>query len=453
VKLPAGDGARRELHFPPGRAGRTPPRAVLAPVRGLLRGAAVGPVATLRTARRATLLRDEAGRVLAEVADDSVTGTALAAQPEDPAAVLSWREVEVELVDGDDALLAAVGERLVAAGATPSASASKLGRVLRERLAALDGTASGEAADRAAGTGKKRKKGRPPAPAAGAVVLTAVSAELRALQAADVLVRTGSPAALHDLEIAGRRLSGTLAACRPVLDRRVTGPLREELRWLTGRLRAGEDGPTALAHLRGRVGELAPELVLGPVAARLQQAAVGEDAADRRAAERLLGDDRYLALLDGLSALLERPPLAEAADGAADEVLADALRRAGKRLRRRLERVAPDASAELLDEVREAVERVQGAAEAAGPVLGRRARALADCAAQVQAALDGHRLAVAAGGRCRGLGLAAFAAGENAWTYGLLHGLEQARAEQAVAGVRAVEDALADAVRRVAGGA
>src|SRR4051794_21534138 len=139
VKLPAAAGARRELHSPLGRAGRVPPKAVAAPVRGIVRSAPLGPVAMLRTRRLVTLLRAADGRVLAEVADDTVTGTALSAAPGEPAAVQVWRELEVELVDGDEPLLGAVGERLIEAGARPSPSPSKLSRVLAERLAAGGG--------------------------------------------------------------------------------------------------------------------------------------------------------------------------------------------------------------------------------------------------------------------------------------------------------------------------
>src|SRR5829696_2877443 len=65
LKLPAG-AARRELHAPLGRAVKKPPRALVAPVSGLLRGAPTGPVAILRTRRLVTCLRDADGRVLAE---------------------------------------------------------------------------------------------------------------------------------------------------------------------------------------------------------------------------------------------------------------------------------------------------------------------------------------------------------------------------------------------------
>src|SRR4051794_10671375 len=113
VKLPAA-GARRELHSPVGRAARTPPKAVLEPLLGIVRRAPAGQVAQLRTRRQVTELRNAEGRVLAEVADDRVTGTAFSAEPGGAAVVTAWREVEVELVDGDEELLAAVAEALEA---------------------------------------------------------------------------------------------------------------------------------------------------------------------------------------------------------------------------------------------------------------------------------------------------------------------------------------------------
>ena len=123
VKLPASGDARRELHFPLGRATRRPPKAVAAPLAGVLRGAPPVAVAQLRTRRVVTLLRDADGRPLAEVADDAVSATRLSG-PDGTVEVRSWREVEVELVQGDRDLLARVGERLVAAGAERTARAS-----------------------------------------------------------------------------------------------------------------------------------------------------------------------------------------------------------------------------------------------------------------------------------------------------------------------------------------
>ena len=114
LKLPAGT-ARRELHAPLGRASKKPPKALLEPVAGVLRGAQAQPVATLRTRRVVTALRDADGRLLAEVADDTVTRDPPPA-PGGAAELQTWREVEVELGRRRRGTGRGGGERLIAAG-------------------------------------------------------------------------------------------------------------------------------------------------------------------------------------------------------------------------------------------------------------------------------------------------------------------------------------------------
>ncbi|MCZ2858768.1 CYTH domain-containing protein [Blastococcus sp. VKM Ac-2987] len=133
LKLPAG-AARRELHLPLDDGAGSAPAELLDAVAGLLAGEVPEPVVTMRTRRVVTVLRDARGRALAEVADDTVTATVRAAARGGTPEVRSWREVEVELVEGEEPLLGAVGEVLVAAGARPSPRASKLAFALSSRL-------------------------------------------------------------------------------------------------------------------------------------------------------------------------------------------------------------------------------------------------------------------------------------------------------------------------------
>jgi hypothetical protein len=79
----------------------------------------------LTTTRREYALLDPEGTLLAHLCDDTVEARAHATGREQ-----SWREWEVELAAGPATLLDAVGERLLAAGVTPSTSGSKLGRAL-----------------------------------------------------------------------------------------------------------------------------------------------------------------------------------------------------------------------------------------------------------------------------------------------------------------------------------
>src|SRR4051812_22163100 len=252
LKLPAGT-ARRELHVPLGRAVKKAPTALLEPVAGVVRGEVPRPVATLHTRRVVTALRGPGGELLAEIADDTVTASVPPAGPGSPIQVQAWREVEVELGVGDDALAAAVGERLTDAGARPSPSASKVGRVLGERLAEVAGPVPQD---------------REPTDA-GEFVLGALARQIAALQAADVLLRTDQPDAVHQIRVAARRLRSTLSAFRGVLDRAATGPIRDELSWMGGQLAEARDAEVALEHLRAVVRAQPDELVLGPVGARL----------------------------------------------------------------------------------------------------------------------------------------------------------------------------------------
>jgi hypothetical protein len=135
LKLPAGSGARRGVHAPLGPAERGVPEVLAARVAEVTGGQPLGPIATLDTERTVVALHGGDGRVVAEVADDQVTGRRLA--PGDgPAtggragAELRWREIEVEVPEADPALQRAAADVLLAAGARPAGHGSKLARVL-----------------------------------------------------------------------------------------------------------------------------------------------------------------------------------------------------------------------------------------------------------------------------------------------------------------------------------
>jgi inorganic triphosphatase YgiF len=133
LKLPAGT-ARREVHAPLGAGDEPVPAELAGMVSGWTGERPLRPVARLQTARTVRRLMDGAGLVLAEVADDEVAGSvpgpgeAAADGPWRPAS--AWREVEVELDTGGPGILDAAGALLLAAGARPSPSASKLGQLL-----------------------------------------------------------------------------------------------------------------------------------------------------------------------------------------------------------------------------------------------------------------------------------------------------------------------------------
>jgi CHAD domain-containing protein len=145
---------------------------------------------------------------------------------------------------------------------------------------------------------------------------------------------------------------------------------------------------------------------------------------------------------------VQHPSLAESAHAAADGVLAEAVRHAGDRLRKRIHGARAEGAAEALHEVRKAAKRVRYTAEVAAPVRGKHMQDLAAAMKQVQDTLGERQDTVVTLEQCRTLGSAAHAAGEDSWTYGRLHALEQARADRTEAAYRALEPATAQTLRR-----
>jgi hypothetical protein len=113
LKVPRVTDTRTEHHLPLGRATKTVPHAILAPVRGIVRDRHLAEVARVSTRRREYPLLGGDSTVLATVCDDAVDAERL----DVPDEVQSWREWEVELVDGDQRVLEAVESALLDAGA------------------------------------------------------------------------------------------------------------------------------------------------------------------------------------------------------------------------------------------------------------------------------------------------------------------------------------------------
>jgi len=129
LKLPVRKDTRQELHAPldEGAAGSVPAR-LAARVKDITAGQLLRPVAVLDTERTVVTLASPAGDALVEVADDLVTAVRFGEPDSEP---MRWREIEVEAMSPDGAaMLDTIGKVLREAGARPSASGSKLARVL-----------------------------------------------------------------------------------------------------------------------------------------------------------------------------------------------------------------------------------------------------------------------------------------------------------------------------------
>jgi len=419
LKLPSGKQGRTEVHEPIGDSIHDIPASLLALVRVQLRGGEVAPVARVVTHRTTLRLLGAQDEVLAEVADDRVTAESLG----EKVTTQHWREIEVELAPGhgdDRKLLKASASLLREAGAAPSPAGSKLARALGDRL--------DSAGPRRPTVLRARGKRT-----AGAEALRYLDKQARALVAEDPHVRLDIKDGVHQMRVATRRLRTALATFRPFFEPSSAEPLRAELKWLGGVLGEARDAEVMRKHLREQVAELPEELVLGPVARRIDlELNQAHQEAHGRVIETLDGE-RYLALVDLLERFVAEPPLTARAARPAERELQ---RRVSKACARVTASVAVVDAAESADErdnalhdVRKAAKRARYAAEAAKPVGGKQAKQVQAAMEAIQEDLGDHQDAVVERSWLRDLGARAYLNGENGFTFGLLHGRTLLRAE------------------------
>jgi CHAD domain-containing protein len=419
LKLPVGGDSRREIQLPLGRATRQVPAEFAALVRAFARGEALRPVAEISTVRQRLVLLDEGGRSLAEVVADDVSASTVG----DAAALSRWQEVEVELTGGGPGLLAAADRRLRRGGLRSAGRQAKLERALAGRLPP---------------SGARRPLSA--LSAAAEVVLAYAGTQVAAITSLDPLVRRGAPDSVHQMRVATRRLRSTLKSFDQVLRTKDLERLGDELKWLGGVLGTARDAEVLAGHVQAGLDELPPELIVGPVQARVRAHFEPIETEARAAVLEALDGHRYLALLDSLDALLIDPPLAPGAGQPAAEVVPAAVRHTRRRLRRRMRRAlgspAGPGRDTALHEARKAAKHVRYAAEAASPAFGKQARRVAKRVKKVQSVLGEHHDGVVTRATVRDLGVQAHLAGENAFTFGVLYEQDACRSEDLEAQAR-----------------
>jgi CHAD domain-containing protein len=437
LKLPTADG-RLEVRLPLGRPATRVPDRMVSLTRSVARRDELRVVARLTTWRAVERLLDVEGRVLAEVALDDVV-----ADPVAGAHRREWRELEVELVEGDRALLDAVTDRLATAGARPAAVQSKIARALGHPVTGSPAPPGPEAAGPGPGPEETADPG-----SAGAVAVAYCRAQVEELFRVDPHVRLDTHDAVHRMRVAARRLRSALATFRPVLDRRVGDPLREELRWLGQALGEARDLEVLAVRLAARLADLRrhdPSLVTEDAGERLAAELRARREVALAAAREALDSDRYLDLLDRLEDFSADPPLTRRAGDRARPLLRTRLLADCRRVLDRAsaaDRLDGADREAALHEVRKAAKRARYAAEAMRPVLG-------DAAARAQARMKQVQevLGVQQDGAVARTVLVELARGTSdgdTFTFGVLAGLEAVPA-----GTRAYPDALRRARRAV----
>jgi CHAD domain-containing protein/8-oxo-dGTP pyrophosphatase MutT (NUDIX family) len=353
LKLPRAGDARVELE----RAGppAVPPPELVTLLPALLREEALVPVARLRTRREVVRARG------AEIVDDSV------AVLDHQRVTRRFREIEVELLDGDEQTLRQLEKALRQAGADGGAFTPKLYR-------ALDLAYPGDSAEVTKSTATPEALAR------------RLRAQAHALVSHDPGTRLGSdPEDLHQLRVATRRLRAYLRAARPLLLRGPARALRDELKWLGSSLGPVRDLDVLMEHFARELEELG---AAGEGSGLVTALGARRDEA-RNALLESLASDRYFALLDALAGFVAEPPLSDE-----NVPLADIWWREAKRLRRAAEGLAEDPADVELHEVRISVKRARYAAELAVHELGKRGARFIDRAKEAQDVLGTHQDAV-----------------------------------------------------------
>jgi CHAD domain-containing protein len=263
------------------------------------------------------------------------------------------------------------------------------------------------------------------------VVLAYVRDQVAAISRYDPLVRSDAPDAVHQMRVATRRARSALEAFGAIIEREATLPLCAELKWLAAALGQARDSEVMQARLTAGLAAVPSALVVGPVEAGITAHFTAELAQAHQTALDALDGQRYLRLIDDLDALVADPPLTSLAECKAGKVLAKPVRRAARRLDRALAAVSGAEDRDTaVHEARKATKRARYAAEAAGPALGGTATDQAARAKELQQLLGDHHDSVVARALLLKLAQRARAAGEDTFTYGLLHQSQAGQAAQ-----------------------
>ncbi|MDJ0337385.1 CYTH and CHAD domain-containing protein [Cryobacterium sp. PH31-O1] len=423
LKLPLDGGRRREIHSPLGKHAQDKadavPESLAQLVRVYVRDSPLVPVARLNTTRVVHGLIGAGGETLAVVCDDRVQAERLVHEP----ASAAWREWELELVDAPEDLLDAGQSVLASAGILVSQHASKLARALGDRFPATPA--------------QNQHRPTPTRPAAN-VLLASLREQIGVIRMQDPEIRQHRAGAVHAMRVATRRLRSVLATYESLIDPAVVQHLRTELGWLAAVLGGSRDEEVLHRRLAGLLDHEPPALLLGPIRERLETRSATDAGSAGRTLIAALDTHRYFRLLDALDALVAAPPFTAAAGQDARVLVPALVAKEWKKLRsavRRAAKTMPGPERDLaLHEVRKRSKRLRYAAETAHPLNPKRAARVSRFAQKLQTILgDQHDSVIARDRLLRRGGVEAYLRGENTFSYGRLHALEQQKAAGAEA--------------------
>ena len=425
LKLPAGPGARTEVRAPLGAAVDEVPAELRDIVLAIVRNRPLAPVARITTNRTVENLYDADGAVIAEFCDDDVRAWAQGGEDEQ-----RWREWEIELAEGagDDGptLLDRLTNRLLDAGAVPAGHGSKLARVLAN--------AQPEAAEE----GDDGPTERDP-------LHQAVAEQVEQLLVWDRAVREDADDSVHQMRVATRKIRSLLRSAEHafgVAEDAENAWILDELKALAGVLGVARDAEVLAERYERALDDLPKELVRGPVRERLVDGARRQYAAGLRRCLLAMRSPRYFRLLDGLERLVAAEPPARPEEREPDTTTIASLHKRLRKAAKAAGEADEDEKNEALHRIRKRAKRLRYTAAAVG------AGKVSERAKAIQTLLGEHQDSVVSREHLSRQAEAAHAAGEDTFTYGLLHQLEDELARRSRAQLDDALKKLHKAVRK-----
>lgn len=423
LKLPGEQGRielSSELTEPVGGQFRVP-EDLLTLIRSIVRQRELVPIAQVDNTRTETLLRS-AESPLAEFCDDRVTAWSLLPG----GSSTSWREWELELAgelpgteDGQD-LIDSATTVLIGAGARKSKSPSKL-------VAALgDSVDSAPVPDYLSGHSENDT--------AAAGVVRALSANRDKLVALDPRVRRDEWDSIHQMRVATRELRSHLQTFDGVLAGERVERLLAELKELAGVLGQARDAEVVEERFlwlldnedSGTVTDEDRERLLGAIRREYERA--------HRRVVATLDSERYLQLLEDIDALLAEPPVVKQEDSSVEDVMAEHLDAAFKKLRKRHKRAVGNwdnedltlhEREEYFHDMRKAAKKLRYAAEAVGSATGMKTGKIYKACKKMQSVLGDFQDSVTSRDKLLALAGADRRKGNDTFVYGLLYQRER----------------------------
>jgi CHAD domain-containing protein len=311
-------------------------------------------------------------------------------------------------------------------------------------------------------------------PTSGDVLLEYLRRQIAEFQRQAPRVRDTKPDSVHQMRMSARRLRAVLRSARAMFEpgnggvrdeaspedgspgtgnrENLSGPeLRAELKWFSGVLGKARDPEVIRDRITALLSQELDALLMRGAAERIDEVL---DAAAREARDEVLAalaSDRYTRLVQALAALQDNPLLSEKAARPARKGLAKLVKKDVRRLRRKADALkrqnAGDAKANAASDinkearnvafhgVRKAAKRVRYVAEAASLAKEESADRLEDAAHTIQKILGQHQDSVVAREHLAELGsrssTRSSTRGQNGFTFGRLHALEERRADEA----------------------